>query len=172
MGVSSVANLGPTLEIHAFILLINICRSQMCSALCFRRGLQRFCRELPPEGFQRSIPELGRRLGGEECVPVRLCQLDISWSHLKTSAEKMSLSDWLGQVFGAFAFIYLIFKLMFDVGGPSHCEWCHPWTGSPGLYKKAGWESMETKPVSRVPPRSLLQFLPSGSSLTFLCDGP
>jgi hypothetical protein len=28
-------------------------------------------------------------------------------------------------------------------GGRTHCGWCHPWAGSPGFYKRAGWASQE-----------------------------
>lgn len=26
---------------------------------------------------------------------------------------------------------------------PTECGWCHPWAGSPGLYKKEGWASQQ-----------------------------
>jgi hypothetical protein len=33
-----------------------------------------------------------------------------------------------------------IFEISDQCGkGPAHCEWCHPWVGGPGFYKKAGW---------------------------------
>lgn len=49
--------------------------------------------------------------------------------------------------------------------GPDDCGQHHPWAGGPGLYKQAE-KTAESKPVSTVPPRPLLLFLPPGSCLT------
>jgi hypothetical protein len=44
-------------------------------------------------------------------------------------------------------------------GRRAHCEWCHPWAGGPGFYKKAE-QARGSKPVSNIPPWPLHQLLP------------
>lgn len=44
--------------------------------------------------------------------------------------------------------------------GPAHCEWDHPWAGSPGIYKKAGWASHLEQASIINPPCPLHLLLP------------
>lgn len=50
--------------------------------------------------------------------------------------------------------------LMTDVGGSNSRVQYHPWAGSPGCYKKAGWVDHKEQLVRSSPPWPLLQFLP------------
>ena len=51
---------------------------------------------------------------------------------------------------------------------PAHCGCCRLWVAGPGIYKRAGWASKGSKPVSNSPPWPLHLFLPLGSCLEFL----
>jgi hypothetical protein len=62
-----------------------------------------------------------------------VCQLDTSWSYHRErsfSWGRASMSSSCG------AFSQLVIK---EGGHP--CAWCHPWAGSLGFSKKAGWAS-------------------------------
>jgi hypothetical protein len=45
------------------------------------------------------------------------------------------------------AFSQLVIK-----GGRAHCEWCHPWAGSLGFYKRASWASQGKQASSIIAP--------------------
>ena len=55
---------------------------------------------------------------------------------------------------------------------PAHCGQCNPGTGSPGLYKKAGWTRQEEQTSKRHPSMAYpaSRFLPWVSVLTSLHD--
>ena len=55
---------------------------------------------------------------------------------------------------------------------PEHCMGSYPQAGVLGCIRKQTAEAIERKPVSRVPPRLLPQFLPPDSCLEFLPSLP
>lgn len=54
---------------------------------------------------------------------------------------------------------------------PVHCGWCHAWAGGPGVYKKAGEQTMRNKSDSINLPWTLLELLPPVPALTANSDG-
>jgi hypothetical protein len=60
-----------------------------------------------------------------------VCQLDTSWSYHRERSLPWGNASMRSS---CKAFSQLVIK-----SERAHCEWCHPWAGSLGFYKRAGW---------------------------------
>ena len=62
-----------------------------------------------------------------------VCQLDTGWSYHRERSLPWGNASMRSN---REAFSQLVIKV-----GRSPCGWCHPWAGSLGFYKRAGWAS-------------------------------
>jgi hypothetical protein len=78
--------------------------------------------------------EWGGGSQGSTSVPSGfVCQLDTSWGYHRERSLPWGNASMRSS---RKAFSHLVIK-----GGRTHCGWDHPWAGSLGFYKRAGWAS-------------------------------